>query len=190
MRCFSYKINIKFYYGIEREIKTTYFELAKSTSSGFTFYQTESKLQISRRQSALVIFLELLDWVQSNSTFYSLWHSFSGSPVTEIIKVERIYRPDFQALPSLCFLRNTAFCFLPYRVACGILVLRPGLNPCPLHWEHGVLISRSPRKSLPFNNFKQYLLSNYFRVILILCLHIIFKPPIYLGRHCYHRWCN
>ena len=31
MRSFSYKINIKFYYGIECEIKTIYFELAKST---------------------------------------------------------------------------------------------------------------------------------------------------------------
>ena len=180
MKSFSYKINIKFYYGIKHEIKTTYFELAKSTSSGFIFYQTESKnkLQISPRQSTLVIFLELLDWVQSNSTFYSLWHSFPGNPVTEIIKVERIYGLDFQALPSLCFLRNTAFCFLPYRVACGILVLRPGLNPRPLHWEHGFLISRPPGKSLPFNNLKKYLLSNYYRVILILCLHILFKPLI------------
>lgn len=80
-RSSSYKINIKFYYGIEREIKTIYFELAKSTSSGFIFYQTESKnkLQISWRQSALVIFLELLkDWVQSNSTFSHYDIAFQG----------------------------------------------------------------------------------------------------------------
>ena len=33
------------------------------------------------------------------------------------------------------------------REACGILVPQPGINPCPLHWEHRVLTTGQPGKS-------------------------------------------
>ena len=32
--------------------------------------------------------------------------------------------------------------------ACRILALRPGIEPCPLQWKHGILTSRPPGKSL------------------------------------------
>ena len=33
-------------------------------------------------------------------------------------------------------------------MACGILVPRPEIHPCPLHWKHGVLATGPPGKSL------------------------------------------
>ena len=33
--------------------------------------------------------------------------------------------------------------------ACGILVPQPGIEPVPLHWEHGVLTTGPAQKSIP-----------------------------------------
>lgn len=40
------------------------------------------------------------------------------------------------------------FFFWPLRDACGILVLQPESKPMPQHWEHGVLSTGLPEKSL------------------------------------------
>ena len=37
--------------------------------------------------------------------------------------------------------------FLAMPGTCGILVPRPGIEPVPLHWEHGVLATGPPGKS-------------------------------------------
>ena len=36
----------------------------------------------------------------------------------------------------------------PRYAACGILVPRPGMEPVPLQWKHGVLTTGPPGKSL------------------------------------------
>ena len=36
--------------------------------------------------------------------------------------------------------------FWPHCTACGILVLRPGIEPGPLHWERRILTTEPPRK--------------------------------------------
>ena len=84
----------------------------------------------------------------------------------------------------------TFFIFWLCCAACGILVLRQGLNACPLHWERGVSIPRLPGKSrfillssLVLNVFPDLLFLNirldgcdyYFPIIpssAILCLQI------------------
>ena len=51
------------------------------------------------------------------------------------------------------------FFFLPHCTACRILVPPPGLNPCPLHWKHGLLITGPPGKSQKEIAFEATLLS-------------------------------
>ena len=48
-----------------------------------------------------------------------------------------------------------SFFFFPSVVACGIQFLDQGWNPGTLHWEHGVLTTAQPRKSL-FHTFDTY----------------------------------
>ena len=38
--------------------------------------------------------------------------------------------------------------FLLHHAACGILIPQPGSNPHPLQWEHGILTTGPPGKSL------------------------------------------
>ena len=49
---------------------------------------------------------------------------------------------------ALFFLLFT-FCFWPRRAACGILVPPPGIEACPLHWEHRVLITGPTTREVP-----------------------------------------
>lgn len=42
----------------------------------------------------------------------------------------------------------------PYHMACGVLVLQPGIEPAPLYWRHGVLTTIDHQGSLyAFLNF-------------------------------------
>ena len=52
------------------------------------------------------------------------------------------------ALSFLSFYLIIWLCWV-LRVACAINFPDQGSNPGPLHWEHGVLATRPPRKSLP-----------------------------------------
>ena len=80
---------------------------------------------------------------------------------------------DPASLTSLCFLMfwaqlqvsvlvSSCLCplsfSLPRHVACRILVPDQGSNPCPLHWDQGVLTTGAPGESLPFR-FSSSLLS-------------------------------
>ena len=48
--------------------------------------------------------------------------------------------------------------FWLYPASCRILFPHPGIDPCPLHWERGVLITEPSRKSLSsFQMFQRIL---------------------------------
>ena len=51
--------------------------------------------------------------------------------------------------------RKTLFKKIFGHTTCGILVPRPGMEPCPLHQKQGVLITGPPEKSPEGNNFRK-----------------------------------